>query len=225
MYYVWESRRKNLQHALITKFAPTLRDYKVSFLVGRRFHVEIPELEILMDKDSQGELTDDLVIRKRRCLIHSNRLVDVLHSAGVDNIDYYPCRIVNEVTGEIYRTHQAANILDTIHCIDTENSDLEIDEEEPNEIWYINNLKLLDNRLGDVPMFRMGEDKSIVLVNETVKEKVEAAKITGVVFLPSDGYRDYQGYARNNPRNVIGTHDRDPEGPIDAIEEEGEEEP
>ena len=223
MYYVWESRRTNPQQAMINNFAPTWRDYGVSFFIGRRIPFEIPELEIRMDKDSQGELTDDLVIRGCRCIVHSHRLVDVLHSAGVDNVDYYPCRIVDELTGTIYQSHKAANILDEIYCLDMESSDLEIDEMEPHEIWYIHSLKLLEDRLGDALMFRMGEDQSIVLVHETVKEKVEAANISGVIFLPADGYRDYMGSRFNNPRNVIGTHDLDPEGPIDVIDE-GEEE-
>lgn len=223
MYYVWESRRTNPKQALITNFASTWRDHGVSFFVGRRIPFEIPELEIRVYKDSQGELTDDLVIRKYRCIVHSQRLVDVLHNAGVDNIDYYSCRIVNELTGTIYRTHKAANILDEIYCLDKESSDLEIGEMEPHEIWYIHNLKLLEDRLGDALMFRMGEDQSIVLVHETVKEKVEAANISGVIFLPADGYRDYMGSRFNNTRNVIGTHDHDPEGPIDAIDENEEE--
>lgn len=220
MYYVWESRRKDMDDALIKKFAPTLRLYGVSFADGRQFPIDIPELEIKMDHDSQGRLTDDIVIQKRRCIVHSNRLVDILRSTGVDNIDYYPCRIVNEITGEIFRTHQAANILDMIYCLDKEESELEIDDEEPNEIWYINYLKLFEDRLGDVLIFRLGERPSIVIVHEIVKEAVVKAGMTGVVFLPAEGYRDYQGWAFNNPRNVIGTHDKDPEGPADLLEEE-----
>lgn len=206
--------------ALITKFAPTMRLYGISFSAGRRFAVAVPELEIRMDRASQGRLTDDLVIRKRRCIVHSNLLIEVLRSAGVDNIDYYPCRIVNDLTGEIFRSHQAANILDMIFCLDQEGSELEIDDEEPNEIWYIHYLKLLEDRLGDALIFRLGERPSVVIVHQKVKEAVEKAGMTGVVFLPAEGYRDYQGWAFNNPRNVIGTHDDDPEGPADLIEEE-----
>jgi hypothetical protein len=222
MYYIWESRREPKRDALINKFAPAMRLYGVNFVVGRRFTVDVPELEIDIDRESHGKLTDDLVIQKRRCVLHSNRLINVLQSAGVDNIDYYPCRISDEATGKVYRSHQAVNILDMVFCLDRDNSKLTIDEEEPNEIWYIDNLKLLEDRLGDVLMFRLGERPSIVIVHEKVKEAVEKAGITGVVFLPAEGYRDYQGWAFNNPRNVIGTHDEDPEGPADFIEEEEE---
>jgi len=206
--------------ALITKFVPTMRLYGVSFAAGRRLSIDIPELEIRMDSASQGRLTDDLVIRKRRCIVHSRRLIDVLHSVEIDTIDYYHCRIVNEVTGEIFRNHQAANLLDMIFCLDQEQSELEIDDEEPNEIWYIHYLKLLEDRIGDALIFRLGERPSIVVVHQKVKEAVEKASITGVVFLPAEGYRDYQGWTFNNPRNVIGTHDDDPEGPADLLEEE-----
>jgi len=220
MYFVWETRRTPLTEALVDVFPPVLRDYGVTFLAGRRFEKEIPELEIRVSLPEEQALTDDLVIRKRRCLIHSQRLIDVLRSVGVDNIDYYPCRIINELTGQVIRSHQAANILDIIYCIDRENSELEIDEEEPNEIWYIHNMKLLYDRLGDVHIFRLGERPSIVIVDQVVKQAIEEAHLTGVMFLPALGYRDFQGYAMNNPRNVVGTHDLDPDGPADLVPEE-----
>lgn len=229
MYYIWESRRQNTGEALITKFAPTAGLYGVSFIRGRRFPEHIPELIINLDEHSQGNLTDDLVVKKRRCLVHSYRLREVLRSAGVDNIDYYPCVIENEVTRQRLATFQdpvssethcyykAANILDMIYCLDRDKSELEVDEEEPDEIWYIQDLKLLEDRIGDVLMFRLGEDPSIVVVHEKIKEAVEMAGLTGVMFLPADDYRDYQGFAFDNPRNVIGTHDQDPQGPADLV--------
>jgi len=221
-YYVWESRRRNTNEALIANFAPTKKDYNISFINGRRFPIDIPELEIIVDEDSQGLLTDDLVFRKRRCLVHSYRLIDSLKKVGVDNIDYYPCRINNLVTGRIYTSHMAANILDVIYCLDRENSELEIDDEEPGEIWSIDNMKLIEDRLGDTLIFRLGERKSTVLVHERVKQQIEKDRLSGVVFLPSDGYREYQGYAFNNPFNVIGTHDDDPNGPADRMVEDTE---
>lgn len=227
MYFVWESRRTSNAQALLTAFAPTAKLYGVSFIQGRRFPKDLPELVIELDQESQGTLTDDLVIKKRRCLVHSARLVDVLRSAGVDNIDYYPCKLKNSVTGRDMRTfldpatnvarhyYQAANILDMIFCLDKDGSELEYDDEEPSELWFILNMKLLEDRIGDIQMFRLGEDPSIVIVSENVKKAVESAGLTGPVFLPADGYRDYQGYAFDNPKNVIGTHDNDPHGAAD----------
>ena len=221
-YYVWESRRNDMSYALIPKFAPTLKDHGVSFYRGRRFSKEIPELEIIQDEGAQGFLTDDLIIKKRRCIVHSQRLIDSLKKAGVDNIDYYPCIIHNTVTGKRYGSHMAANILDVVYCLDRDASDLEVDDEEPHEIWYIHNMKLIEDRLGGIPIFRLGERKNTVLVHEKVKHQVEKDGMTGVVFLPSDGYREYMGYAFNNPRNVIGTHDDDPDNPIDRFPEDEE---
>lgn len=227
MYFVWESRRREASQALVTAFAPTAKLHGVSFLLGRRFAKAIPELTIDLDAGSQGSLTDDLVIRRRRCLVHSWRLIDCLSRVGVDNIDYYPCALQNLVTGREVRTfldqstgaaryyYEAANILDMIYCLDTDASELEYDDEEPNELWYIHDMKLLEDRIGNVPIFRLGEDPSIVIVDERVKDAVEASGMSGPVFLPADGYRDYQGYAFENPLNVIGTHDLDPQGPAD----------
>jgi hypothetical protein len=140
----------------------------------------------------------------------------VLLKAGVDNIDYYPLRIVREKTGQVFRTHEAANILDTIFCMDREASALDIDDENPFHIWFIDRLALKYERLGDTPLFRLGERLSTVIVHRRVKEAVEAAGLTGPVFLPVEGYRDYRDFELGSPRNIVGTHDEDPDGAADA---------
>jgi hypothetical protein len=215
VYYVWETRRRGETQVIVPKFAPVQREYHGNFISGRRFAVELPELELRFHAAGDFELTDDLVIRNRRCLMHSQRLIETLRRAGVDSIDYHACRLVNEATGSVYRTHRAANLLDVIHCLDREQSELEIDDEEPNEIWYIHRLKLLEDRLGDSLMFRLGERRSTVIVHESVKQCIEREGLTGPVFLPADGYREYPG-APTPAHNVIGTHDLDPYGAADA---------
>jgi hypothetical protein len=223
VYYVWETRRRSEAEVMAPSFAPTMKDHQVSFIAGRRFVRPLPELEIRFQASGAYVLSDDLVIRQRRCLVHSHRLAEVLRGVGVDSIDYYPCRLVNTLDRAVYQTHQAANLLDVIHCMDRERSELDIDDEEPHEIWYINRLKLIDERLGDSLMFRLGERRNTVIVHESVKQAVEQAGLRGPVFLPADGYREYQGYSLDNPRNVIGTHDLDPDGPADALDGEDEE--
>ena len=135
MYYVWETRRRTEADVVAERFALTMKEHKVSFIAGRRFVRPLPELEIHFEATGEFALTDDFIIRRRRCLVHSHRLAQVLRRAGVDGIDYHPCRLVNDSTGTVYRTHQAANLLDVIFCLDFAQSDLEIDDEEPNEIW------------------------------------------------------------------------------------------
>ena len=223
MYYVWETRRRRDSEVLVPRFAPTMSDHKVSFIAGRRFGKELPELELRFNAVGDFTLTDDLVIRRRRCLVHSLRLIEVLRRAGVDNIDYYPCRLVNDASGASYLTHQAANLLDVVHCLDEENSELERDDEEPNEIWYIERMKLFEDRLGDVLMFRLGERRSTVIAHQRIKDAVESAGLTGIVFLPAEGYREYRGAGSANPKNVIGTHDLDPDGPAEGSDDDDDE--
>lgn len=217
MYYVWETRRRAEADVVAARFALTMKEHKVSFIVGRRFVRPLPELEIRFNALGRFVLTDDFIIRRRRCLVHSHRLADVLVRAGVDGIDYHPLRLVNDADGAVYRTHRAANLLDVIYCLDVEQSDLEIDDEEPNEIWYIHRLKLLEDRLGDSLMFRLGERRSTVIVHESVKEAIEREGLTGPVFLPADGYREFTGAnSDSNTQNVVGTHDLDPDGAADG---------
>jgi len=218
VYYVWETRRRRDNEVIIPEFPPVMKEHKVSFIAGRRFLRPLPELEIRFAARGTYALTDDLIIRRRRCIVHSHRLANVLRRAGVDSIDYYPCRLVNDADGAVYRTHQAANLLDVIYCLNREQSELDIDDEEPNEIWTIERLKLLEDRLGDSLMFRLGERRNTVIVHQIVKDAIEREELTGPVFLPVDGYREWPGYSLDNPRNVVGTHDLDPDGPADQTD-------
>jgi hypothetical protein len=222
MYYVWETRVRCPTDVIVEQYPRSFADHRLKFIVGRRFYKTPPELEVRFHAVPPYTLTDDLVIRKRRCLVHSNRLVETLHRAGVDGIDYVPCRLVNESTGTTEAIYQAANILDVIYCLDFEQSELDIDDEEPNEIWTIERMKLLQDRLGDSLMFRLGEQRKTVIVHERVKAAVEREGLSGPVFLPADGYREYGGAQGKNPLNLIGTHDLDPDGEAGFWLDEGD---
>jgi uncharacterized protein DUF1629 len=223
-YFIWESRRRDVRSALVSEFPPTFEEHGVNFLAGRRFLFPLPELELRIPPMGDGVPSDDLVVFAWRCIGHSDKLIGVMRQAGVDNIDYHPLRIVREITGDVYRTHQAANILDVIFCIDRKKSNLYINDEDPYHLWFIDRLVLMEERLGDALCFRLGERPSTVIVHRRVKEAVEAAGMSGPVFLPAEGYREYRGFSVDNPRNVIGTHDDDPDGPADLLSDEGQDE-
>ena len=73
-------------------------------------------------------------------------------------------------------------------------------------------------------MFRLGERRSTVIVHETVKQAIEHEGLSGPVFLPADGYREYTGSnSPRNTRNVVGTHDLDPDGPADGGDDDEDE--
>jgi hypothetical protein len=220
-YFVWETRRRAPSQALVAEFPDTVATHGMNFIAGRRFIVELPELELHIRPADDGTLTDDLVVFEYRCIAHSDKLARVLRKAGVENIDYYPLRIVRDATGEVYRTHEAANILDVTFCVDRDQSDLSVGDENPRDLWFIDRLVVNSERLGDTLCFRLGERPSTVIVHRRVKEAVEDAGISGPIFLPVEGYREYRGFGEDNPMNVIGTHDQDPDGPADAIPDVG----
>jgi hypothetical protein len=212
MYFVWESRRNQPENALVPEL-PVAEG--VSLFRGRPIPQEMPEIEIRIDASTGRGLTDDLPVFCDRCLLHSERMREALVKAGAgDSIEYHPVRIVDAETGQVDLSYRAANLLDRIYCIDREASRLTMGEEDPNDIWWIDDLRLRPDRLGDSLLFRLGEVSPVVIAHERVKLAVEEARLTGVVFLPAEGYRDFRGYGLDNPRNVMGTHDEDPDGPL-----------
>ena len=89
-------------------------------------------------------------------------------------------------------SYKAANIHDVIFCVDKEHSDLYVDDENPFNLWSIDRLALIEERLGDSLCFRLGERLSTVIVHRDVKEAIEAAGITGPA--SAEGYREYPGF-------------------------------
>lgn len=190
MYYVMRYDR-DLTDAAMSREAPVIPgggDFE--FDNGTRITRTVPVFEFVLDADGQGRLTDLLWTTLPITL--SARFKQALDGAGVANVDYFPVRVVNRISGEVHGDYFQANILGVVDCLDEKNSRIQYFSPplpgRPPSILEIRHMVVDEGRIGGRLLFRMDRPRSICLAHEKVKEAVERAALTGVVFVPADGY-------------------------------------
>jgi len=124
-----------------------------------------------------------------RIPLMSERMVKVLHTAGVDNIDTYPVTLIERMSGR-RRPLFAVNILGRVAAANMSQSEWSCDSDPPMRDVLFEKLVLSSTVPGDFLMFRMAESLSTILVHESVKQALEQAGLTGVELVaPADGRR------------------------------------
>jgi hypothetical protein len=153
---------------------------------GVRIQAPLPVFDFVIDAQGQGALTDYLWTSLDTTV--SARFRKVLEGAGVDNVDYYPVRVVNQVTGEIRDDYFQANVVGSIACLDRGASEIVTSPRVARIIRGIPRLAIDESKIQGELLFRLAEVKVILLAHERVKNAVEAARLTGVAFFPANGY-------------------------------------
>jgi len=182
MYWIWFNEPTADDEAAIYDPPVIFEEEDISLGDGVRVGRAIPPVTVVRDEDAQGVLPDNLTVPRAMGLVFSSRLRAVLTAVGVDNIDYYPCRITNPADGTTSEDYMLANVIGKVECIDLAQSDLEMHPMLPNAIQFINTLVLNEEAIGDALIFRLADFLPIVVVHEKVKEAVAAAGVTGVRF-------------------------------------------
>lgn len=89
--------------------------------------------------------------------------------------------------------YELLNVLATVHCLDMERSKYMLggmrfaepgEYKEGDKIGYIRYAVIDGRRAGDHQIFRLGEDRSKLIVSRRVKMDLEAAGVTGIKFTP-----------------------------------------
>jgi hypothetical protein len=188
MYYVMRFDREFPKPLKILK-RPGIPGFEdLRFNDGVRIKGKLPVIEFKVDPERLGVFTDYLGTMLR--LTISARFKSVLDRIGVDNVDYYPARIVNEATGEKRDDYFQANVVGVISCLDEDKTEMEVESYPgfPPMIGEISHMVLDESKISGELLFRLAEVTEIVIAHEKVKKAAEKAKLTGVVFLPANGY-------------------------------------
>ena len=88
-----------------------------------------------------------------------------------------------ERSGKVNTEYVAVQLLEQLDILDQEKSDYETDDDDPDEIEYINKLVLRVPEAGLPPIFRIREDPIILYVSPEAKTALEEAEITGIRFV------------------------------------------
>ncbi|MGH8622234.1 MAG: imm11 family protein [Burkholderiales bacterium] len=115
------------------------------------------------------------------CLM-SDRMVAVLQSAGVDNLDLYPASLRNAETGESY-PFQAVNIIGAVRAADLKQSVWHSHDGDALFDTEFDSLVVNENGVRDLLMFRMAENTGVILIAEKIKRVLEASKFPTLRFI------------------------------------------
>ncbi len=146
--------------------------------VGSRF-ANPPPLPVVATVDKAGALIEywDVPVP-----LMTQRLARALQGAGVSNIDFYPAEIHDPATATVNRDYVAFNIIGKIAAADMERSVFEAPEGGLVAVHF-DTLVIDSARALEVPVFRLAESTSGIVVHHTIKTAIEAAGIDTLEFL------------------------------------------
>lgn len=119
--------------------------------------------------------------------IMSERLKDALDSAGINNIEYFPATLINNQNGEKHQ-YFAFSLVGLVAIADMSSSDYESFDGNPVGDVSFYELKIDETKAKGLPIFRLAEDSSAIMVHESIKKVIEEAGIDTIKFIKPDEY-------------------------------------
>jgi len=192
MYYVWQGDYKLVDHFSFFRDDPIGLDIG-EFRSANKIVVDPPILELITDSSYPAELSD-LLLTEFALHIVSPRLVQVFDSLSIENVQFFPIRIRNHETGKVNDEYKILNLIGAIDCLDFDSADFEISRKS-GEIIMLEEYKLLPDKITDYSdgelnkmIFRLGEFKWHLLIQEEFKLACEKSGITGCRFTSTEEY-------------------------------------
>ena len=188
MYYVWKKNIGLVDENKYAYFDDAPGGFELTDWISGGRKKKLPELTLNTDPECVTNLSD-LLLTRFNLQVFSQKLIDLLNACGVTNIDYYPVTIIKHDSGEEIDTYCAANIIGNIPCLDENNSECRISS-KTKAINGLDEFSIFEDKVQATPemdceplFFRLAEFKYIILVHETVKQKIEDEGITGIEFI------------------------------------------
>jgi Immunity protein family (Imm11) len=158
-----------------------------SWMTGAQFQ-KPPEEPIairLRGTDEEGWILGDLWLTP--ITVMSNRLLQALQSAGVDNLDTYAVELLDPVSGKTHKDFVAFNVVGKIAAADTAATRFSPTSSDRMISADIDSLALDDTKARGALMFRLAESVNAIIVHDSVRQAVLAAGIDTLTFLePED---------------------------------------
>ncbi|MCB0429854.1 MAG: hypothetical protein H6585_09755 [Flavobacteriales bacterium] len=114
------------------------------------------------------------------------RKVVEAHAPG--EAEFHPVRIRCEENGKEDTSYSFMNLLNNVRCMDRKKSKLVLFTPGHDVVSDIKKLVLEEKAIGDRHLFRVAEFPSLILFSEPLKEKLEAAGLSGVEWKEASGY-------------------------------------
>ncbi len=139
-----------------------------SWRLGKRFEFKPPNPVVV--KIMPGNPDDLIELYNDDALVMNKRLLAALQEAGVDNLDVYPCVIVNEGTGFRTEDYVAVNLIGLVKAVDIDNSNVTGEGSDHLLDTDFDGLAIDPEKAKDYLMFRLAENTSAIVIHRSVKE-------------------------------------------------------
>jgi len=136
-------------------------------------------ISLVIDADSGEQMPDAFLLG---IPLFSTRLLDLLTSLGVDNIQTYDAIITDPRTNISFDNYKAVNIVGLVSCANLEES--EYIEGSGAPLMYFDRLVLNKDIPTDLHMFRLAESAGTILISAAIAKKIISNKLTGMRLLP-----------------------------------------
>lgn len=157
-------------------------DYEgINWNLGKRFRSPPPTpIRVELDPDAPGIMVP---MFKRKILLMSDDMINALKAAGVDNLDLYDAVILNPASGKTFKNYKAVNIIGLVAAADLPSSTYEAASGSPVIDVDFESLVIDENKAHGLPMFRLAECVTAIIIHERVRKKLEEANIRHLDFI------------------------------------------
>ena len=171
---------------------PVIEDYPeyidiLDFISGKKLN-DIESPVVITLSDDSGDVWPDMLTYLLPLV--SDRLKTIFEKLKIDNIEYYPVKLIDSDKKEIGTKYWLANVIGLIECIDESKSDTEIHPISEN--LFIKTFFAIDEeKAHGQKLFRLREEKTFIIIHETVKEQLEPLNLVGVEIINTKKYKGY----------------------------------
>jgi len=129
---------------------------------------ELPsKLEFSIDYSEDDPFPDYVTFS--HAMLLSQRFIDLLIGAGVDNLQLFPVELTNDHDGVVYTNYSICNIVGLVKCADMSKSVYDsIDE----HMHMFDELAIDLSKTNGALLFRLAESRSCVMLHKTVCEYI-----------------------------------------------------
>ncbi|NMO14689.1 hypothetical protein HPC49_20010 [Pyxidicoccus fallax] len=142
------------------------------------------DAKVFMSDDSPGIKLSSLIGNTVNMLLVSRELKETIEKHCGNSAEYLPLSIYDHRKRLYGRDYTLINPLRIHDCLDFKASDIDWDEENPDEILYVARRILAREKLKDAPpLFRIARDTSTYVVGEALASEMQQRGFTNVVLI------------------------------------------
>lgn len=150
-----------------------------SWIAGRLIDVAVPQpLEFTVESDEDDSDPDEpgvlLEMYQDSGVLMTDRLVNSLNEAGVDNLQVFDAVIRDPKTGIVATNYKVVNVVGVVSCADLGSSIFTVHGGSPLIDVSFDSLVIDEKRAGGQLLFRLAESLSAIIVHDRVKQHLLA---------------------------------------------------